>query len=214
MKLLIISAILLIVIIASVMESIYPVTTDTPQSADMIIMVGGDDGRMQKAAELYHDGYADYVLITPVSEIYYSQSIEFAIALGIPKDMIIEETEATSTYTNATESLGIMREMEMESALVVTSDYHMKRTKMIFDRVTAGSYDLTYISARDSDGRHWYEKSNAFSLWFREYYNLWGYRLGLYKIDVFIINLLSNGYTNYMTNEYSVYLGGIINESH
>lgn len=119
------------------------------------------------------------------SKDIYRQSTEFALELGIPKDAIIEEYNATSTNTNAVESLNIMDEYGFDSALVVTSDYHLKRSKMIYDRVNDGQYELTYIAALGADGETWKEKSYSDRIWFSEFYKLWGYRLGLYNfIDV------------------------------
>ncbi|MBF0753486.1 YdcF family protein [Jeotgalicoccus nanhaiensis] len=182
----IIICITLMLIVTSVIDSFNHSETDRPEKADVIIMLGGGDkGRMEKAAELYHEGYADYVIITPESEDIYPQSTEFARELGIPEDAIIEEYEATSTYTNAVESFKIMDEYGFDSALVVTSDYHLKRSKLIYDRVSDGQYDLKYIAALGAGGEKWNERSYADRIWFNEFYKLWGYRLGLYNfIDV------------------------------
>jgi uncharacterized SAM-binding protein YcdF (DUF218 family) len=159
--------------------------TDSPKKADVIIMLGGDSGRLEKSAELYHNGYADYVMISPEIESIRSQSTEYAIELGIPQSAIIEEDNATSTYTNATETMKLMEEYSFDSALVVTSDYHLKRSKMIYDRVNDGQYELTYIAALSANGEKWNERPGAKRLWFTEFYKLWGYRLGLYNfIDV------------------------------
>lgn len=182
----IIICIALMLMVTSVIDSFNHNETDTPEKADVIIMLGGGDkGRMEKAAELYHEGYADYVIITPESEDIYPQSTAFAVELGIPEDAIIEEYEATSTYTNAVESFKIMDEHSFDSALVVTSDYHLKRSKLIYDRVSDGQYDLKYIAALGAGGEKWNERSYADRIWFSEFYKLWGYRLGLYNfIDV------------------------------
>lgn len=182
----IIICIVLMLMVTSVIDSFNHNETDIPEKADVIIMLGGGDkGRMEKAAELYHEGYADYVIITPESEDIYPQSTEFAVELGIPEDAIIEEYEATSTYTNAVESFKIMDEHGFDSALVVTSDYHLKRSKLIYDRVGDGQYDLSYIAALGAGGEKWNERSYADRIWFSEFYKLWGYRLGLYNfIDV------------------------------
>src|SRR5699024_5583008 len=159
--------------------------TDSPKKADVIIMLGGDGGRLEKAAELYHNGYADYVMISPEIESIRSQSTEYAIELGIPESAIIEEDKATSTYTNATETLKLMEEYNFDSALVVTSDYHLKRSKMIYDRDNHGQYELTYIAALSANVEKWSERPSAKRIWFSEFYKLWGYRLGLYNfIDV------------------------------
>lgn len=176
----------LMLIVTSVIDSFNHNETDTPEKSDVIIMLGGGDtGRMEKAAELYRAGYANYVMITPESAEIYPQSTEFALELGIPADAIIEEYKATSTYTNATESLKIMDDYGFDSALVVTADYHLKRSKMIYDRVNDGQYDLTYIAALGPNGETWDERPDKNRIWFSELYKLWGYRFGLYNfIDI------------------------------
>lgn len=175
----------LMLIMVVIIDSFNHNKTDSPKQADVIIMLGGDGGRLEKAAELYHNGYADYVMISPEIESIRSQSTEYAIELGIPQSAIIEEHEATSTYTNATETLKLMDKYDFDSALVVTSDYHLKRSKMIYDRVNDGQYGLTYIAALGTNGEKWHERPGAKRIWFTELYKLWGYRLGLYKfIDV------------------------------
>lgn len=74
-----------------------------------------------------------------------------------------------------------MNEHNFDSALVVTSDYHLKRSKLIYDRVSDGQYDLKYIAAFSADGEKWNERSYSDRIWFSEFYKLWGYRLGLYN---------------------------------
>lgn len=179
----IIICIALMLVVVAVIDSFNHNETDTPEKSDVIIMLGGGDaGRMEKAAELYHAGYAEYVMITPESAEIYPQSTEFALDLGIPADAIIEEYKATSTYTNATESLKIMDDYGFDSALVVTADYHLKRSKIIYDRVNDDQYDLTYIAALGANGEAWNERPDKKRIWFSEFYKLWGYRLGLYNI--------------------------------
>jgi|SRR5699024_530975 len=179
----IVICIILLFIVLAIIDSFNHSATDDPVEADVIIMLGGDDqGRLQKAAELYHAGYADYVMISPIMDKFYSQSREFANVLGIPDEAIIEETEATSTYTNATLTLEMMEELGMESAIVVTSDFHLKRSRLVFERVNDEQYDLTYVAALSENGEKWHERSYARLLWYKEFYKIWGYRLGLYKV--------------------------------
>lgn len=181
----IVICIILLFIVLAIIDSFNNSATDEPVEADVIIMLGGDQGRLQKAAELYHSGYADYVMISPIMDEFYSQSRGFANVLGIPDEAIIEETEATSTYTNATLTLEMMEELDMDSAVVVTSDWHLKRSKIIFERVNENDFALTYVAALSDEGEKWHERSYARILWFREFYKIWGYRLGLYKfIDI------------------------------
>lgn len=171
------------VAVVSFIESFNHSRTDEPVPADVIIMLaGGDAGRMEKAADLYHAGYADYVIVSPIVEKYPSQSKAFALELGISEESLIEEYNASSTYTNATITLDMMEEYSFDSALIVTSDYHLKRSRMIFERINEKKYDLTYVAALSKEGEVWHERSYARLLWFREYYKIWGYRMGLYKL--------------------------------
>lgn len=160
---------------------------DQPETADVIILLGGgDEGRMAKAAELYREGYANFVMITPVIEYEHSNhSVQTAVRHGIPESQLILEHNAISTYTNATTSMALMREHNFESALVVTSDYHIKRSKFIFNRVNDGSFTFKFISALSADGNHWYELHYAKMIWQSEFVKMWGYRFGMYRFFSF-----------------------------
>ena len=61
--------------------------------------------------------------------------VEDAESFGIPRDALLTENKATSTYENALYSKEIILENEIKSALVVTSNYHMRRTRLAFERV-------------------------------------------------------------------------------
>jgi uncharacterized SAM-binding protein YcdF (DUF218 family) len=109
---------------------------EKPVQADVIILLSGEKeerGRMTKVAELYHAGYADKVLLTNATSP--GSSIEYAESFGIPREALLTENKATSTYENALYSKEIVLEQGFESALVVTSNYHMRRAKLAFERV-------------------------------------------------------------------------------
>ena len=106
---------------------------EEPVKADVIILLSGDGQRMEKAAELYHSGYADKVLLTNAREA--GSTIEDAESFGILREDLLTENEAESTYENALYVKDIVLEHGFESALVVTSNYHMRRTKLAYDRV-------------------------------------------------------------------------------
>lgn len=156
--------------------------SDTPKNSDLIVMIGGDTGRLKHAAELYEDGFADSVMITPVINISgLEQNIESAAAYGIPESALIADYTAESTYTNATATMAYMKENDMTTALIVTSDYHIKRTKYIFEKENDGSLQFKYIAALSKNGDRWYDTSDAFLIWYSEYIKMWWYRFGLYR---------------------------------
>ncbi|TVT28943.1 YdcF family protein [Salinicoccus cyprini] len=178
----IVVCIVLMLFVISLIESFNHNYSDDPVESDLIVMLGGgDEARMQKAAELYQEGYADHVLITPVVESdLLSQSSELAMEYGIPEEALILEDEAVSTYTNATITIDIMEDRDMTSALIVTSDYHVKRSKYIYDRLNDGSFDFRYISSLSEQDTRWHEDDSAFYVWANEYTKLWVYRMGIY----------------------------------
>ena len=145
---------------------------EEPVKADLIILLSGDGRRMEKAAELYHAGYADKVLLT--NALAPGSTIEYAESFGIPRDDLLTENEATSTYENALYSKDIVLEHGFESALVVTSNYHMRRTRLAYERVFRDTnVSFTYVPyhhdsiTRDS----WEENEELFK---REYKKLIG----------------------------------------
>lgn len=173
----------IIVIIAIFVDSLLHTHSDKPENSDAIIILGGgDQGRVEKAADLYKSGYADKVIITPVAQRYTTEELVTIIRhYGIEEEDIIIDETSTSTYTNALRTIEIMDEYDFESALIVTNDYHVKRSKLVFDRVNDNSKSFKFISATNLAGEKWYERENAASHWFGELIKVWGYRLGLYK---------------------------------
>lgn len=119
---------------------------EDPQAAEVIIVAEGSIERTYTAIDLLFEGYSsEYKIIespiTPVSLEAYQQA-------GVHRDELVFEKEASSTWTNATHTIEIMEEAGWDSALVVTTDYHMKRTKLAFERAARGTdLDFTYVSA-------------------------------------------------------------------
>lgn len=173
-----------LIVIAVLVESFIVEESDTPEDSDVIVILGGgDQGRVQKAAELYKSGYAGKVLITPAGDRYNSEELtSIARHYGVDEEDVIADTESTSTYSNAQETIEIMEDKDFESAIIVTSDYHLKRAKLIYERLNDDEKTFTYIGSANLDGKSGLDRDDAFSLWFGEFINTWGYRFGLYKI--------------------------------
>lgn len=183
-KIIILLLILLIfILVATLLDSLNYTYNDQPKQSDTIIILGGgDQGRVQQAARLYESGYADNVIITPVEERYTSEELITILRhYGFDEGDITVEEESTSTYSNAEKTIEIMESKDFDSALVVTSDYHIKRSKITFERLNDGSKEFHYIPATNLAGEKWYEREDAHIHWFNEFIKVWGYRLGLYK---------------------------------
>lgn len=173
-----------LIFIAVLIESFIPEKSDSPEDSDVIVILGGgDQGRVQKAADLYQSGYAGKVLITPAGDRYNAQELKsIARHYGVDERDVIADTESTSTYSNALRTIEIMEDNNFESAMIVTSDYHLKRSKLIFELLNDDEKTFNYIASANLDGKEGRDREDAFSLWFSEFVNTWGYRFGLYKI--------------------------------
>lgn len=173
-----------LITIAALIESFISGDSDSPEDSELIVILGGgDQGRVQKAADLYDSGYADKVLMTPAGDRYNAEELtSIARHYGVKKEDVLVDTESTSTYTNVLRTIEIMEDYNFESAMIVTSDYHLKRAKLIFERLDNDEKTFNYIAAANLDGKEGLDREDAFSLWFSEFVNTWGYRFGLYKI--------------------------------
>lgn len=168
----------------------YPIITknlivdEPPVVSDVIVVAEGEENRSKKAAALLDDGYSssDKIIVSPLSEAnasYYKKA-------GVSRNQIVPETEATSTYENAVYTLEKMKEHGFDSAIVVSSDFHMLRTKMIYERINKDyDYDLTYVAAyhySENDTVNWTETAGEsnFKIATKEFLKFWGYFFGLY----------------------------------
>lgn len=133
---------------------------------------------MEQGAELYQAGYAPYLLLSNAQEKTSASGdmLQTALALGIPKDAILTENAALSTYQNAELTLPIMKEQRFTSAIVVSSDFHMRRVKLLFDHVYKKSgIALTYIGADSGyNAKRWWSDRYSRETTFNEYTKMLG----------------------------------------
>lgn len=155
--------------------------------SDVIIVPEGGDGREKEAVKLLLDGYSesDKIIVSPLySEEYDMDLTPNYVEVGAEPSQLIAENDATSTYTNAVNTLSLMDEYGWDSALVVTSDYHTRRTRMIYERVNKNyHFDLTYIAAYhywDDDTLTYFDARELRQAGKREIYKYYGYLIGLY----------------------------------
>lgn len=156
--------------------------TESPKQSDVIIVLSGGQGRVEKAAELYKAGYAPYIILSNAKESTSKSGdmVQNAIALGIPKDVIYTENAAKSTHQNAKYTLPIMKEYGFKSAIVVSSDFHMRRVKFLFGRVYKKSeIELTYVgSASGYNAKRWWSDRKSRETTFNEYVKMIGNTFG------------------------------------
>ncbi|WP_028530584.1 YdcF family protein [Paenibacillus sp. HW567] len=149
-----------------------------PQQAHVIIVLSGGAGRVEQGAELYQAGYAPYLLLSNSKESTSASGdmLQTALALGIPTDAILTENAALSTYQNAELTLPIMKQHGFTSAIVVSSEFHMRRVKLLFDHVYKKSgIELTYIGSDSGyNAKSWWSDRYSRETTFNEYTKMIG----------------------------------------
>ncbi|SLL20031.1 DUF218 domain [Mycobacteroides abscessus subsp. abscessus] len=140
------------------------VVNENPRKSEAIIILSGAKGRLEKGIELYKEGYGDYLILTN-SDSFTEKEMRL-LNNNVPKQKIIYEDKADSTYANATLTLHIMEDLNFNSAIVVTSDYHTSRSRYIFNKVYKDKdLELTYAAATSAfNAKYWWkdEKSRYF----------------------------------------------------
>jgi len=152
---------------------------DEPAESVNAIVVLGDDNytgdRAAHAAELYRAGLAPQVvasgrLLRPYAGI--SEIIERDLeSHGVPAASVVKFSHRFANTREEAETLtGLVASRGWKRVLVVTSNYHARRTRFIFGRVFPPGVALRVSAARDSefDPSHWWETRLGVKLFFDE----------------------------------------------
>ncbi|MGB7541122.1 MAG: YdcF family protein [Burkholderiales bacterium] len=134
---------------------------DPPERADAIVVLADDPSRAFQAADLYLQGYAKQVYVTvPRPRRYAALLAAHGIALPRSEDLFRRVLLERGVPEAAIHTLGnnlVSTRAEAETVraelagspklLVVTSPYHIRRTRMIFTDALPGR-ELRFISSR------------------------------------------------------------------
>jgi uncharacterized SAM-binding protein YcdF (DUF218 family) len=120
--------------------------------------------RINHAIGLYEAGYVDMIIFTGglgrtgrVTEA--EAAAAYARAQGVPSEAILLETTSTSTRENLRNARVIAAENGLESFLIVSTPFHMKRALMVADGLGMEAYSSPTRTIRWLNS---YTKSRAF----------------------------------------------------
>lgn len=133
-----------------------------PVKADCIIVLGCQvygttpspflKGRLNEGIRLYNEGYAKYIIVTggkgSGEDISEAEAMKiYLIANGVDESSIIMEDKSMSTMQNLKNSKEIMNSKGFKRAIIVSNEYHLKRTSIMAKRnKIEASYSGVYIS--------------------------------------------------------------------
>lgn len=107
-----------------------------------IVVLTGGRGRALTGLELLRAGAAKRLIISGVSE---DADIDSIFPSGVSKkerSVIALEKSSKSTYENAIEVRELLSEKEINSILLITSEYHMQRAMLVFEKVMPRHVDI------------------------------------------------------------------------
>ena len=130
------------------------VVKDRLEKSDVIIVLGTDSkgDREAWAAKLYENGFAKRIIMCGYEVGWQTSTAEImkrhAVHLGVPEQAIILDYgwDNNGTWDNAINSLKIVKKNNFQTAIVVTSNYHTRRSRYAFRKVFRDSNVRILIS--------------------------------------------------------------------
>jgi uncharacterized SAM-binding protein YcdF (DUF218 family) len=168
----------------------YLVSPQSPQSADLILVLGGDfwGARVLKGADLAMQGYAPLALISgtpyagrPEGEL----AIEFLVERGYPERLFQSfGHHAPSTIEEAIALRPELARRGVRRVLLVTSAYHSRRAGIVFRLFCPGIHFITIPAPEDQyHPDDWWQDTNSRKLFFSEWGKIFGTVLIEYPKD-------------------------------
>ncbi|MBV9327891.1 MAG: YdcF family protein [Chloroflexi bacterium] len=148
-----------------------------PRISDAIVVISGDEqmARFAEGVNLYQQGFGKYLVFSGAAYDNGTSNADvmrsLAVERGIPESAILEEPQGEDTWGNAVYTRRVLEDHDLQSAILVTSPYHLRRAQVTFDAAYAGSgIQLTVHAAPDSQWRKlsWWQQAETRRLTFTE----------------------------------------------
>lgn len=135
--------------------------TDPPTRTDAVVLYIGPDveSRQNEAVKLVHAGYADYVIVPAYDHVYKKVDQQSLLsAVHLPGTMYLKLRDSHPNYYEQThvevlKAKKIMDHFGFRKANFVSSPYHMRRLKVITERIfpvadeERAGYQIRFVSA-------------------------------------------------------------------
>lgn len=125
--------------------------SEQPRKSDAVILFLGNEyrDRRAEATRLIRDGYADYLLIPAYGKLVKAADLDRSSRNGPPLRPSHYPGVYEDTHIEVLEAKKLMDRNGLTSAILVSSPYHMRRIRLIANRVFAGGgYRTTFVPTR------------------------------------------------------------------
>jgi uncharacterized SAM-binding protein YcdF (DUF218 family) len=172
-----VAAVLLLALALLVPGFILDAPQPPPTPSDAIVVISGDEqmARFAEGVNLYEQGLGHYLVFSGAAYDNGTSNADvmhdLAVQRGVPESAILEEPQGEDTWGNAVYTRQVLEQHGLQSAILVTSPYHLRRAQVTFDAAYAGSgIQLTVHAAPDSQWRKqsWWQQPETRRLTFTE----------------------------------------------
>jgi len=120
--------------------------------------------RLNHAIDLYEDGTVQYLIFTggqgsPNEAAEADVAAAYALAQGVPQEAILRETTSTNTVENLTNARQVAAANGLDTFLIVSTPFHMKRAMAIAADLKMEAYSSP---TRSIQWISWLTKTRAF----------------------------------------------------
>ena len=152
-----------------------PKQTQKPPVVDGIVVATGGQARLEEGLQLLANKTAPLLLLTGVGEGITKEMIAQSLVLTGDQDKILSccvtlEFQALDTPGNAIAAKNWSQTNDIQTLLLVTSDYHMPRAALEFTTAMPDRQIIAHpIIAPDLKGKSWYSDWQIARLYSREF---------------------------------------------
>ncbi|MDI2090603.1 YdcF family protein [Commensalibacter oyaizuii] len=167
-------------------------TPPIPTAEGIVVLTGGAR-RIDTAIKLLQSHHGKYLLISGVQKTTTLKDLEHILSYKIPasdQERITLGYSATSTMGNAIETAAWAHHYKINSLIIVTSSYHIRRALLEMQDLLYDVQLFPYVAR--SDNQDFFSHLHSFRLLFLEYNKLLAAYTGLIHTTKSKENLLQN----------------------
>lgn len=166
------------------------VVSDPLQQTDAVVILGGGGPhRVEHGADLFHDGYAQWFIVSdsplnmPGIRVSYAHLMRTeAVWRGVPEDCILTTPGVVrTTYEEALAVRELATARGLRSLTVVTDPFHTRRSRMAFGEAFRSTGIHVLVQAADGSwyrADSWWREQDAMRETWTEYLKLILYVIG------------------------------------
>jgi hypothetical protein len=152
---------------------------DEPEKSDVIVILSDDNfngDRAARAAELYKSGFAPHIIasgrfLRPYASISELEQHDLTDR-GVPQSAIVRLTHMAADTREECMAIGQQLSAHgWRKVILVTSNYHTRRSRYICERLFPAGTILHIAAARDSEYNpdSWWESRQGLKIYFHEF---------------------------------------------